>query len=439
MSDQEIDQINTTEKNDNLTVEVTQKPRCRVKFEIKATPKAVEAAYQKAAKNVSKEVSIPGFRKGKAPEGMIREKYGDVIYKEFIDITLQTGFNEAIHLTGIHPLKDGEIKRPFVHDCSREKGAHFTIEFEARPTLSTIKLEDLEIKKIPEQHLSDQEKKNAIEHLQLQFATYDPIEDRAAQDGDFVNVTVDILGDKPRQAINNQRTQINATGLPAWLREKVIGLSAGESAEGMTGQDPLLIEKDPHFQSLPFKITVHSIWKGNLPDVDDDFAKKVGLQTKEELLQKMEEKLNGQIAEENFEKKVAAIEKMLVEACPIDLPESYINANKDARLNSYLEHLGSQNRECSEEELKEIEEEIEKSAIYNLQLYFILRKIATDYHISIANEDIIQELNRQIALMSSGRHAVDFNDQEKAKEQLNQLAFDRKVKQLLVDTVKFVD
>lgn len=434
----EPDVQSTTVNNDNISVTITKKPRCQVKFDIKVNPPAVKAAYQKALKNVNKEVSVPGFRKGRAPDSLIIEKYQSVIQKEFVDLVLQTGFNEAVHLTHIHPLKDGNIKRPAVHECSQEKGAHFTIEFESRPVIPSVKLEDLKLRKVTPTPVTEQDRQNAVQNLLLQFATYEPIEDRPVQENDFIDVSVTVLDNPPREVIHNQRTQVNAMGLPAWLRQKVIGLRAGESAEGMTEQDPNLSEPNPNFQSLPFRVTVHAIWQGNLPEVDEELAKRVGLQSVEELHKKINERLEQEVQEDAFKLEIQELENLLVEKYPIDLPQSYIDANKEARLEDYLQQLKQQKREYSKEDYQQIEKMIEQSTIYHLQLFFLLRKIASDYQVAVNNEDISQELSRQVALMPSGRSSIEFSgDRERLQEQLHNLALDRKIKQFLIDNAKF--
>lgn len=434
MSTQETNSdTHLTYSNDHLNIAVTKKPHCQIKFDITVDPQAVEAAYQKALKNINKEVTIPGFRKGRAPLAMILEKYESVIQKEFVDLALQTAFNDAIHLTHLHPLKDGNIKRPVVHECSREKGARFTIEFESRPTIPSIDLEDIKIKKISPTTITDKERENALQNVLLQFATYDPVEDRPVQEDDFVNVSVTILEEPPREVIHDQRTQVNASGLPSWLRQKVIGLRAGESAEGMTEQDTNLIEKDPNFKSLPFSITVHGIWQDNLPAVDDELAKRVGLTSVEDLRKKIDERLEQETKEDAYRAEVQAIEQLLIEKYPVDLPQSYIDSNKEARLEGYLQQLEGQKRSYSNEDFAQIEKSIEQSTIYSLQLFFLFRKLAAEHNIEVSNQDISEELTRQVGLMSSGRSSIDFNDREKLREQIHNLALDRKIKQFLIE------
>lgn len=434
MSTQETESDVSSINNENISVTVTKKPHCQVKFDIKVEPHATEAAYQKAIKNINKEVTIPGFRKGKAPEKLILERYDPTIQKEFVDLTLSTAFNEALQLTHLHPLKDGHLKRPVVHECSRENGAHFTIEFECRPAIPSIKLEDLQFKKVAPISITEQDSKNAIENLRLQFATYEPIQDRPVQEDDFTEVSVTILEEPPREVIHNQRTQVNETGLPSWLRQKVIGLNPGESAEGMTEQDSNLSESAADFRSLPFRVTVNSIWKGTLPELDEELAKKVGLQSLEELNKKISERLEQEAQEDALQLEIQALENLLIQKYPIDLPQSYIDSNKEARLSHYLDQLDESQLE--KQNYQQIEESIEKSTIYHLQLFFLFRKIASDHGVTIDNEDISQELTRQIALMSSGRSSINFNgDKDELREQLYNLALDRKIKKFLIDHV----
>lgn len=437
---QNADQEVSTVQNENLTVNITKKPHCQVIFDIIVNPRPVVAAYQKALKNINKEVNIPGFRKGKAPDKLILEKYSSAIQQEFVDIVLNTAFHEAIQLTNLHPLKDGETKRPKVHECSIEKGAHFTLDFETRPIIPAVKVDELQLKKITPPEVTKKEQDNALQNLIIQFAKYEPINDRPAEENDFADLDMFILEDPPRQVVHNQRTYLASTGLPEWLRRKVIGLKAGESAEGMTEQDLSLVEPDPHFKSLPFRVIVNAIWNGNLPAIDENLAKKVGLQSIEELENKIRERLEQENQENAYQAEIQQLEDALVEKYPIDLPQSYINANKKTRLDNYLHQLTEQGKEYTKEEEKQIENMIEQNTIYHLRLYFLFHKIAAEHQLAVTKEDLSQELTRQITLMSSGRNNIDLKgDRDKFQDQLQNLAMDRKIKQFLLSNATVIN
>lgn len=440
MSTQETGQESQTHQNENLSVTVKKLPNSKVRFEVTVQPKAVEAAYVKALKNINKEVSIPGFRKGKAPEKMIEERFQPAIKNEWTDVVMQTAMNEAIQLTHISPLKDGHIDRPSMKEFSKEKGAKFTIEFEVRPNVPNIEFGELVLKKIQPVAITDKERKNALQRVALQYTTYDPIEGRSIQEGDFVDLDVDLLDEtNPRRIIENQRTEVSEDGLPSWIRSKIIGLNAGETAEGQTEQDNE--NPDPNFKSAPFRVSVNAIWKGNLPEFNDEFAQKVGLQTMEELKSKISERLESETVREANDKQVRQLEDFLIEKYPLDLPNSVVEGYKQARMDDYLQRLSNSNdAEYASDHYSEIEKMIEQNVVRNLKLLFILGKVASENQISVTSEDINRELTNQISLMSSGQSSIDFQgDKNLLREQLYRIAMDHKIRQFLLDKATFVE
>lgn len=432
MSTQESEPHITSFNNDHLQVTVTRQPRCRIKFEIRVSPQAVEAAYQKAVKIINKDVNIPGFRKGRAPQQLIIEKFSSVIHKEFVDIVLQTSINEAMYLTHIHSLKDVPI-RPIVHECNREKGAHFVVEFEGRPTVPSIQIEEIVFNKATPKSVTDEDRQNLLHNILFQMTTYEPIEDRSVQKDDFIDIDVTLLGDLPRQVIQNQRTHVNEIGLPPWLYEKVLGLKAGESVEGMTQQTSTLLETDSDFQSLPFRATIKAIWKGTQPAIDDQFAQRLGLKDVEDLHNKIEERLNTSIQEETFKQNVHTLEQLLIEKYPVDLPQSYIDHNIQIQLDRHLESLDEQNIDYDEVDIERVRQTIEHNVIRQLTLFFLLHKFAIDKNISTTETEIAQELVHQVQLFSRGRDSIDLQkDKQEVREQIKNLIVERKAQELLI-------
>jgi trigger factor len=82
-------------QNENMTVDLKRDPGCLIRLDISLSPLATQAAYQKALKTVNKEVSIPGFRKGKAPQTLILKNYSQHVDREWRELLLNTAFGEA--------------------------------------------------------------------------------------------------------------------------------------------------------------------------------------------------------------------------------------------------------------------------------------------------------------------------------------------------------
>jgi trigger factor len=431
----EVD-VNTV-SDENLTVKVTKQPNCQVKFEISVQPPAVAAAYAKAIKNVSKEVSVPGFSKGKAPESFIKEKYGSVIQKEWFDVVVQTGFNDAIQLTHLHPYKEGNIKRPYLQECSLEKGAKFTIEFETRPQIPSIRLEDLNLNKIETKAITEKQEADALYQVQHQFTTYEPVNDRPVQEGDFVDLDLDILEPFPKKVINDARLEVSERGLPIWIREKIIGLKAGESVDGETQPDD--DQPAENFKPTPFRAHIHAIWKGETPQADDELAKRVGLQTLDELKQKIRERLEREAKEDAFQAQINQLELHLLEKYHVDLPRSIIDQNKQVRLQEYMNQLQQENgEEFTKANQGQIEEVVERNTTCGLQVFFLLHKLAAEQNIQVSDQEIAEELNRQIALIPSGKSQINiYGDKDEMRNQVYNLALNRKIREFLLEKAQF--
>ncbi len=439
MSDQEKNKDVQTYTNDHLTVLVTKKPHCQIKFDVTVAKPAVEAAYQKAIKKVSKEVSIPGFRKGKAPVHFIQNKYAGAIKEEFIDIVLQTSFNEALELSQLSPLKNS-FKSPMIKECSKEKGAHFIIEFEARLTPPDIKLEELQVKKVTAPIITEEDQQEAIKQLLLRMAEFTPISDREVQEDDFVNIQVTLFGTLPK-VIENHRVQVNNKSLPNWLYSTLIGKKAGETIEGQTEpsteQESDLVTTD---QSIPFKATVLSIWEAKAPELNDEIAKKIGLESVEDLKHKMNERLQQTAKEDAFEQQILLIERALLDHYSLDIPKSYLEEEFKVRLEEYLEPLLKQELgDYVKQHMSSIEEQIRKISLERLAIYFMLHVVAVKNQITPTQEEIRSEFSRQTSLMSINRGSITATNKEELEKQLYNLATEQKIKQFLLEHVTLIE
>lgn len=438
MSAQEKETNVQTYNNNHLTVIVTKKPHCQVKFEITLDQQAVEAFYQKAIKTVSKEISIPGFRKGKAPSHFVIEKYPSAIKEEFIDAVLQNGFNEALQLTQIHPLKDS-LKSPLIKECSKEKGAHFIVEFEERLTPPNINLQEITVKRVTPQLIEEKDLNDAIQQLLLRMATFTPITERPVQKDDFVNLQVILFGDLPK-VIENHRVQVNLEMLPNWLFQAIIGLNAGETIEGTTESTPDASEEIHTEHSTPFKATVSSIWEAKTPELNDELIEKIGLKSVQDLEEKMKERLEQTSIEDAFDQQSILIERALLDTYSLDIPKSYLDEEYKIRLEEYLAPLVQQNlSDYIETHRKSIEEKIKIISIERLSIYFMLHVVAIKNQITPSSEDMSREFYRQKALISIGRGNLTANNQEELEKQLYNLAMEQKIKQFLHNSVTFIE
>lgn len=440
VSIQETDNQPSLFNNANMSVAVTRQPDCMVKLDVTINSTATLASYAKAVKNINKEVSLPGFRKGKAPEDFVRKNFKAQIEKEWIDVVLQTSFSDALHLIEIYPLKEGSIKRPVIHKCSKEEGASFTIEFETRPLIPAIDLTNIELKKVEKNAITPDKVAQTLSNLRVHYGEWTIATDRPVQEGDFVDLNVDILETPEHSLLSDSRVDVSDKETPEWLRRLVIGMNAGESKESTENITPPSSGEPEN--PVKLRVTIKNIWTVQLPDVNEDFAKKLGASTVEELDKKILSKLEQEALQDLINKESKELEDFLIQHYSFELPRSYIEEEAEAQLRHHLDKLSKANysKEAIEQHKEEISRSIENRAKRNLQLLFLLRKVAADHNIEINPEDITQELSRQISLMASGQSSIDFQmDHDTIKNRIQYIALDNKIKQFLLDKARFVE
>ena len=233
--------------------------------------KEVTERLQKATKTVS----ISGFRKGKVPLSVVKQKYGKGVRQEVIGEVVNSSFYEAIKQEELQP-----VGQPRIDDVTDVEGQdlEYTAVFEVYPEISLAKLEKASIAR-PVADLNDADVDTMIEVLRNQQATFEAVE-RASEDGDQVNI--DYVGTKggeefPGGKAEGQDLLLGSNSMIPGFEDGLVGLSAGDEKVLK-----LKFPKDYHAEELKgakveFAVKVNSVSVKNLPDMDDEFFKLFGV------------------------------------------------------------------------------------------------------------------------------------------------------------------
>ena len=185
----------TTFENENIQVSLKKEPGCKISLDVFVTPESTKATYKKAVDAIRKEVSVPGFRKGKAPDSMILQNYQKHVEKEWKDLLLNNSLDEAIRLIKIFPFNNRSVKAASIKSSSQQDGSKLYFEYEASPEIPDVAPETLSIATVPLNSITDKDVENAVEELSLKSAEWSDVTDRPAQEGDFVLIDIDDIGD----------------------------------------------------------------------------------------------------------------------------------------------------------------------------------------------------------------------------------------------------
>lgn len=376
--------------NENLSIVLTREPGCRVKLDVTITPDAAEAAYRKAVKVVNKEVSLPGFRKGKAPENLIMQNYAKPIDQEWRELMVQTTFREALTLTNVYPFNDKSVDRPQLKQCSRQEGGHIIFTMETFPEIPAVDPSNITLTEPKRKEVRPEDVENAIMDLRLNRAAWNEITDRSIQDGDYVNVDIDNLDDPENPVCQDTHLFMKKGKIGKWIYDLIIGKKAGDAIEGTSEKEEELSEEFVETRCL---IKINKIESPELPELDDEFAAKFGLKTIQELYQKVEEDLNKQATERVQEILRMQVEDALFNQYAFDVPSTLFEGEKKSR----LQYLHSLKGKLTPENYKKAathyqDEKLNTEVLRSLCLYFLKRKIAEDNNVEVNQNEIMQEM-----------------------------------------------
>lgn len=434
MESQEIEEL----KSDKIELRVSREPGCLIRFTILVPEEVVEAGYQQAMKRINKEISIPGFRKGKAPSSMIEKNYAGQIKNEWQDLILNESFQEALRLTNTTPFSRNGIKAPKIETFARGKPAEFSLSFEAVPDVPPVDAARLRVKKVKPKTVTKKQKERALDNLLHEHAEWEEIRDRPVKDKDYIDVDIHSLDEPPHLLTKGTRMWVKKGVMPQWLHALVMGKGVGDVVEGVSEKDDTEEGEETAFRPTRCSVAIKKIWSARLPEENDEFAQKYGVNTMEELHQKIEESLNKNVQILAHREMMNQLEESLLQVYPFDLPTSLVEREKNQRV--HAENRRLQQLEYSKEAIQKMQPEMQQRqkelALEELRLAFLLRQVAQEQQLTVTKDELIAELNQELWVRSPEERVVDNSmEPEEIRSRLEVIILNRKAKEWLMDHV----
>lgn len=441
--DQSLPNTETEFKSEHIAVSVSRLPGSRVKLDISVTPQAVEASYLKAIKAVNKEVSLPGFRKGKAPDDIIVKKFENSVDKEWRNLVINTGFNEAVRLINLQPFRQQSVRCTDVKGISRTEGAKFVIEFEAGPVVPLIDMHDLSLPPMNVPHISEENIDQVIRNLQLHHAQWEDVTGRTVQEGDYIDMDIDNLDEGEAPICKDTRFEVAEGIMANWMRHLLIGKHVNDRVEGVSQKEnmPNMDEEEggepPDFKPTRVRMIIKAIKNPTLPPLDDEFAKKTGATNVTDLTAKIRLDLQRRANEKVRMLQIRQLDQQLLDKYHFDIPDSLIQAEVAQRMAGQREWMLRQNLVANEAQnmLNELERRLPAEVEKGCRLLFLLLRFAQENNLQVSQDEIINELTQELAYGAQGGRLSDMGDPNAVRARITQGLLLRKAKDFLVNNL----
>lgn len=283
-------------------------------------------------KNLSGQISVPGFRKGKLPKQLIEQRAGfDYIVEASLNDALNDYYAQALGENELSPLAQPELdvqSQPSTEN--READVKLTITVTVRPEIELPNYEGLEVE-VDEVEVTAEDEVQALDALRERFGTLKTVE-RPAADKDFVTIDIaaEIDGEQV-DAANDLSYQIGSGTMLDGIDEALTGLSAGEDATFETK----LSGGEHAGEQAVIKVKLTAVKERELPAADDEFAQ---LASEFDTIDELKEDIKKQVAEAKVaEQGTQARDKVLaklVELVEIPVPEKVIEDQLEQHFNN---------------------------------------------------------------------------------------------------------
>ena len=283
-------------------------------------------------KNLSGQISVPGFRKGKLPKQLIEQRAGfDYIVEASLNDALNDYYAQALGENELSPLAQPELdvqSQPSTEN--READLKLTITVTVRPEIELPNYEGLEVE-VDEVEVTAEDEVQALDALRERFGTLKTVE-RPAADKDFVTIDIaaEIDGEQV-DAANDLSYQIGSGTMLDGIDEALTGLSAGEDATFETK----LSGGEHAGEQATIKVKLSAVKERELPEADDEFAQ---LASEFDTIDELKEDIKKQVAEAKVaDQGTQARDKVLaklVELVEIPVPEKVIEDQLEQHFNN---------------------------------------------------------------------------------------------------------
>lgn len=368
----------------------------RKEVDIEIPADALSERFDEVSREFARKVKVPGFRPGKTPMAIVRKKFGGDIRSEVIERLLPVYFTEAVREKDVRPLGEPHL----VKMDQFESGASlkFTAAFEVIPEIVLADWKGLDVTE-PILDVSDQEVDQFIETIRNRSSSFVPVEDRAADRGDWVVVDIESSG----EGVENRKSEdyefeLGENAPLPEIVDAIVGKRAGDEASFDKTWSEDAPNEEVAGKTVHYDLHLKAIKMLEMPDVDDDLARTAGWESLEEMKTKAREQILLQKEHEAENQKRRQAGERLVELHDFEVPSVMVEEELNKALQDYARYLQSQgvNLEYAEVDWERIRDDFRKEAEGRVRRMLILNAIADAEEISISDEEVDDEIRPNV-------------------------------------------
>ena len=349
---------------------------------------------------------LPGFRRGKVPPSVVRQRFAEEIKSEVVDSLVPRFFRQETEKQGLVPVSQPRVTDLHIHDG---EPLRFKASFEVLPEIELAGYDDIRIER-PDTSVKDEEIEQSLNNLREQQASYAAIENRPLADGDFAQVSFEGVpknsAGAPETApapveskpvtVDDVMVEIGGANTVRDFSDNLRGAAPGETRTFEVNYPAEFADRRLAGKTFQYTVQIKGVKQKQLPELNDEFAKSVGsFATLDDLKKTIRESLehDKQHSAEHEGKEKLLDE--LVKRHAFEVPDSLVDHQVDVRLERGLRALAAQGMKA--EDMRRMDFERLRAgqrdaAAREVKADLLLERIADKEQIQVSDEDIDSEI-----------------------------------------------
>ena len=389
----------TTETTPTETSTSEQSNPCQRELTIEIPADVVKTETDNLVNRYTKLARIPGFRKGKVPPSIVRQRFAEEIKSDVVDALVPRYFREEAQKQNLSPVSQPRVTDLHIHEG---EPLRFTASFEILPEFKVAPYDDIKVTTL-DTNVTEEEVETALNNVREQQATYTAVEEeRSLADGDFAVVSFkgtpkDGEADAKPVEVDEIMVEIGGQNTIPEFTENLRGAKPGEQRIFDVTYANDFSDKRLAGKTLTYEVTVKGIKTKTIPELNDDFAKELStdLNTVEDLRNRLRENMKAEREHEAEHQGKDKVVEELLQRNNFPVPEAMVNEQIDLRLERGLRALAAQGmrtEDMKNMDLGRLRAGQREAATREVKTALILDQIAEQEKIEVPDEELEHEL-----------------------------------------------
>jgi len=354
----------------------------------------VDAEINRIAKDLAKQARLPGFRPGKAPASVIKQRFRDQIHHDVMHGLIPKAVETALTERGIEPVNTPNITNVAIHEG---QPLTFTAAVETVPPFDPGDLSSIAVTRAITT-ITDATVEQTLQRLRERAGKLEPVEARPAADGDTLVADLERTdADGTTEPHTGVNVQLGSPANPPGFDANLVGMTAGETKTFDVRFPADYSVKELADTTVTYKVTVKEIRHRVLPELDDEFAKDVGAF---ESLAALRDRVRTDLQEEAAEGTTRGLRtdllSQLAKRLSFDPPVSLVDREMDRRVEEFARQLMQQNMDPRQAGIDwdQFREAQRDPAMASVASALVLDEIARREHLTVTPEEVDKEIER---------------------------------------------